>query len=69
MLLATVPSLHPDWGRKRMTSIPGQLPDLATIAAGCPFVARCSFAREECRTLAVTLDAPVGRHASACPYV
>jgi len=68
MLLATVPSLDARSGR-RLASIPGQLPDLATVAAGCPYVGRCPSARDACSSLVVALDAPMGRHASACPFV
>ena len=36
--------------RKRLVTIPGQPPDLASPPNGCPFHPRCSFAREDCKT-------------------
>ena len=67
MLLSTVPSLEPNVSRRRLQTIVGQLPDLATLAQGCPFAPRCASARAECVALNVALDN--NPHASACPYV
>lgn len=36
--------------RRRLYSIPGQVPDLATLPAGCAFFDRCERASEVCRT-------------------
>ena len=46
-LLQSVPSLttsHED----RLEAIPGAPPDMVALPAGCPYAARCSFARDEC---------------------
>jgi len=67
MLLSTVPTLEPNVSRRRLETIAGQLPDLATLTHGCPFAPRCAFARPACDDLDVTLDA--APHASACPFV
>jgi oligopeptide/dipeptide ABC transporter ATP-binding protein len=68
MLLATVPSLRPNIERKALVSIGGQLPDLATLARGCPFAARCDLVRNDCASVPVSLDAPMDAHGSACPF-
>jgi len=67
MLLSTVPTLEPNVARRRLDTIAGQLPDLATLTRGCPFAPRCAFARPECDALDVALD--TNPHASACPFV
>ena len=69
MLLATIPGLRPNTERKSLTTISGQLPNLADSAQGCPFAPRCDFARPECATLPMSLDAPGRSHGSACPFV
>ena len=69
MLLATIPSLRPNADRSPLTSIGGQLPDLATLRGGCPFAARCAYRRDACDDIPVVLDAPDGSHGSACPFV
>ncbi len=69
MLLGAIPSLKPNVERHQLTSIAGQLPDLASLTGGCPFAGRCEFVRDECSQIPVTLDAPPGAHGSACPFV
>jgi peptide/nickel transport system ATP-binding protein len=49
--------------------IPGQPPNLAALPDGCPFQARCSFVRPECKEIPVALDASLAQHGSACPFV
>jgi oligopeptide/dipeptide ABC transporter ATP-binding protein len=49
--------------------IRGQPPDLSDLPPGCPFTPRCDFARAECGSLAVELDADLIDHGSACPFV
>ena len=49
--------------------IPGQPPNLAALPEGCPFSPRCEFARPGCDTIAVSLDADLAGHGSACPFV
>ncbi|MBC7732939.1 MAG: ABC transporter ATP-binding protein, partial [Bacteriovorax sp.] len=37
-------------GRKpRLTTIPGRVPELADMPAGCPFADRCAWVAEGCR--------------------
>ena len=51
---------------ERLNSIAGQPPDLASLASGCSFRARCSYALDKCATEEPSLF-PLGpRHASAC---
>ncbi len=52
----------------RLQPIPGQPPDLARPAPGCPFVDRCAFARDACRHEAVRLREVAAGHASACLF-
>lgn len=35
--------------RRRLTSVPGQVPDYRDLGEGCSFADRCSFVTEECR--------------------
>jgi oligopeptide/dipeptide ABC transporter ATP-binding protein len=67
MLLATVPSMRPNVEGTRLTSIAGQLPDLATLTTGCPFAPRCGQALPSCSSLEIALDEAADGHASACP--
>ena len=48
-LLSSVPSLDRDRS-VRLTSIPGSPPDLLQPPMGCPFAARCAYARKVCLT-------------------
>lgn len=51
---------------ERLNSIAGQPPDLASLASGCSFRARCSYALDKYATEEPSLF-PLGpRHASAC---
>jgi peptide/nickel transport system ATP-binding protein len=68
MLLATVPELIPTGTRRRLATIPGQLPDLVGLGEGCPFAERCALRRDECPSLALVLDRPDPAHGSACPF-
>jgi peptide/nickel transport system ATP-binding protein len=34
----------------RLSTIPGKVPELADMPAGCPFAERCSLAEDRCRT-------------------
>jgi peptide/nickel transport system ATP-binding protein len=45
-LLAAIPRL--DAARRRLASIPGRLPDLRALPAGCRFAPRCPFAAAPC---------------------
>ena len=82
-LLGSFPRLRGE--RRQLSGIPGSPPDLRGELAGCPFIPRCSFARDACAEVDMAL-APVGSHAgsngsgpdggaarsthfSACPFV
>lgn len=52
----------------RLQPIPGHPPDLSQPARGCPFAARCAFAREECLTTAVMLWEVAPQHYTACLF-
>jgi len=56
-------------GKKRLHPIGGAPPNLAHLPPGCPFQARCQYARPACAEVTMELDQPMGGHASACPIV
>ena len=63
-LLGSIPSL----GRiaDRLVTIPGSVPAVGLMPAGCRFAPRCAYAQEPCRSASPPL-APVGPHqAAAC---
>jgi oligopeptide/dipeptide ABC transporter ATP-binding protein len=45
-LLACIPRIRGD--RKKLTPIPGSVPDLINLPVGCAFQPRCPHAREDC---------------------
>ncbi len=47
-LIASVPKLGS--GVKTLPSIPGSVPDLASMPEGCRFAPRCKYATDKCRT-------------------
>lgn len=49
-LLESLPQLNAD-SRERLKSIPGQPPNLARLAPGCPFADRCPRVMDVCRTV------------------
>jgi peptide/nickel transport system ATP-binding protein len=53
--------------RAAIEAIPGSVPDLTRLPAGCPFAERCPLARDACaaRPPNVALDLE-GRHHAAC---
>jgi oligopeptide/dipeptide ABC transporter ATP-binding protein len=57
-----------DAAGRRLDPIPGQPPDLADPAPGCPFADRCVLASAQCRENAVRLQARAPGHASACLF-
>ncbi len=65
-LLRSIPRL--DARKPRLSSIPGQPPDLAQLGIGCAFADRCSLATPECRAARVELRSVGPGHASACLY-
>jgi peptide/nickel transport system ATP-binding protein len=64
-LLRTLP--RPDGGRRALTTIPGRLPDLRHLPAGCVFAPRCELASALCQTRP-TLDAVAPGHDSRCHF-
>jgi peptide/nickel transport system ATP-binding protein len=67
-LIKAMPSLEVT-DRVPAAPIPGQVPNLADLPPGCPFQPRCEYARGECASIPVTLDAELAEHGSACPFV
>ena len=71
-LIASVPSRHEHV--ERLTTIPGQVPSLSALPAGCAFAARCAVARPTCSAVAPPAREQDGRivrcHAGdpASPY-
>lgn len=63
-LLKTVP--HIDGRKDRLTVIPGEVPTLANIPAGCPFHPRCSRAFARCHTEHPKLYALANDHLVRC---
>jgi oligopeptide/dipeptide ABC transporter ATP-binding protein len=49
-----------------LSEIPGMVPPLHAMPAGCRFAPRCSYAIEACRTTDVALQSIAGIRASAC---
>jgi oligopeptide/dipeptide ABC transporter ATP-binding protein len=68
-LLNSFPSLHGP--RRELAGIPGSPPDLRGLPPGCPFMPRCTYAREACKEVDMSLK-PVFAdisHVTACPFV
>jgi oligopeptide/dipeptide ABC transporter ATP-binding protein len=66
-LLESVPSLESAGSAQRRPAIPGQPPELAETLPGCVFAPRCPFARPECETISMALEAVGPEHETACP--
>ena len=67
-LLGAIPRIDESRSRGELQAIPGQPPDLAGLRGGCPFEARCRFAREGCSEVSMELQAVGLDHLSACPF-
>jgi oligopeptide/dipeptide ABC transporter ATP-binding protein len=52
--------------RRRLTEIPGMVPALKNMPAGCTFAPRCAFAVARCRAEYPPLEEHAPRHWSAC---
>ncbi|MCB5161718.1 oligopeptide ABC transporter ATP-binding protein OppD [Marinomonas algarum] len=63
-LLKAIPRLDSDSGL--LATIPGNPPNLLNLPAGCPFEARCEFARAQCLTQAPRLDTFASGQRAAC---
>jgi oligopeptide/dipeptide ABC transporter ATP-binding protein len=70
-LLNSFPSLH--GARRELAGIPGTPPDLRHLPPGCPFLPRCGYGTDACRSVdmsPVRIDAPDDvAHLTACPFV
>ena len=63
-LLATIPGI--DARKKRLTVIPGEVPTLRNIPAGCPFHPRCDRCFDRCRSEHPPLTTPAPGHQVRC---
>lgn len=69
-LMASIPRRMADGvRRRRLTEIPGIVPNLRDPIAGCAFAPRCAFATEHCRAEAPELTDHGGGHVAACWHV
>jgi peptide/nickel transport system ATP-binding protein len=50
----------------RLATIPGRVPELADLPAGCPFAQRCGWAVEACRAALPPLANLAATHAARC---
>jgi len=65
-LMAATPTAGPEGRHARLADIPGMVPALADLPAGCAFAARCPLAFDRCWREAPALRAPAGGHVVAC---
>jgi peptide/nickel transport system ATP-binding protein len=70
-LMASIPSLtiiggEPSAGPQRLSEIPGMVPSLADLPAGCAFAPRCAFADDLCRTTSPPYEEKQPGHRAAC---
>jgi peptide/nickel transport system ATP-binding protein len=63
-LIGALPPL--DGPRRRLTAIPGTVPDPASMPSGCAFAPRCALAEEPCGRMAPTLAPIAEDRAVAC---
>jgi oligopeptide/dipeptide ABC transporter ATP-binding protein len=70
-LLNSFPSLHGP--RRDLSGIPGTPPDLRNPPEGCPFIPRCGYSTDACRTVDMHLERVASSadpaHVTACPFV
>ena len=64
-LLGSLPSIDVQ-RHKKLSSIPGQPPDLTKLSGGCPFADRCDYVEERCRQERPALEAVGDGHRAAC---
>ncbi len=70
-LLASIPRLDLAEGdasapAARLTEIPGLVPSLGNLPAGCSFAPRCALADDRCRTVAPSYEEKQPLHWAAC---
>jgi peptide/nickel transport system ATP-binding protein len=70
-LLNSFPSLRGP--RRELAGIPGSPPDLRGLPSGCPFLPRCSYGRDACKEVDMSLKPVTSSadptHVTACPFV
>ncbi|RMG60907.1 MAG: peptide ABC transporter ATP-binding protein, partial [Deltaproteobacteria bacterium] len=66
-LLRSLPPL--DGGERKLTPIPGLVPDLSHVPPGCPFYDRCDVRMEICREEFPRYISPADEHRVACHFV
>ncbi|MBM3627626.1 MAG: ABC transporter ATP-binding protein [Alphaproteobacteria bacterium] len=64
-LMASIPRLKKE-GARRLSEIPGIVPNLREPIAGCAFAPRCPVATERCRHEAPSLESKGADHRVAC---
>ncbi len=64
-LMASIPRLK-QAGARRLSEIPGIVPNLREPIAGCAFAPRCTLATERCRTESPLLESHGTDHKAAC---
>lgn len=65
-LMGSIPRLGASEAKVRLTTIPGQVPSLARLPAGCRFAPRCAFAIGACRSGEPALVGVSPGHAARC---
>ncbi len=65
-LIASIPRLGGSAPRHRLRTIPGQVPSLSRLPAGCRFSTRCPHAQPECRATPPTLEHVSRGHEARC---
>jgi peptide/nickel transport system ATP-binding protein len=65
-LMASIPRRNSGPGRRRLSEIPGIVPNLRDPIAGCAFAPRCPHATELCRNDAPPIREIEGGHLVAC---
>jgi peptide/nickel transport system ATP-binding protein/oligopeptide transport system ATP-binding protein len=65
-LLDSIPRLGRARNGQRLPAIPGQVPTLAHLPAGCRFSNRCRHATTECTMACPALDAVAAGHHVRC---
>ncbi|MDH4099254.1 MAG: ABC transporter ATP-binding protein [Nitrospirota bacterium] len=65
-LMASLPSTHAAGRKERLTAIPGMVPRLINIPAGCRFADRCRYVIDDCRKAPVPLAEIDAGHSSRC---
>lgn len=65
-LLGSIPRLHDD--KKRLTQIPGMVPNMFELPVGCNFAPRCSYAKEKCESVEPEIREIFAGHQVSCHF-